>query len=58
MVFLCNGLRGEGQILRVQTSNIRCNGIWCAVIINNIIRNGEARFARGLCGKNLFSMFA
>jgi hypothetical protein len=42
----------------VQAGNIRCNGIWCAVIINNIIRNGKALLARGLSGKNMFSMFA
>jgi hypothetical protein len=35
---------------------MRC--IRCASIFNNIIRNGKALLARGLSGKNMFSMFA
>gem|GEM_PF-5384254 len=42
----------------MQTGNIRCNSIWCAVIINNIIRHGKALSARGLSGENMFSMLA
>jgi hypothetical protein len=42
----------------VQAGNIRCDGIRSAHVFNNIIRNGKALLARGLGGKNMFSMFA
>jgi hypothetical protein len=40
----------------MQAGNIGCNGIRCAVIINNIIRDGKACFTRGLRGQNIFRM--
>ena len=40
----------------MQAGNIRCNGIWCAIIVNNIIRDGKACFSRGLSGKDMLGV--
>ena len=42
----------------MQAGNIRCDGIRRASVFNNIVRGGQALLARGLSGKNMFSMFA